>query len=305
VSVTANTRSGTQHPTFSYEFKGNGDVILTDLSQGTSGVVFGDALTGDFMIFDMAHDQVAAEIKKETGAERRIALPPGEYVVKKRLTDHLRMRRFSLAANRYYAVNEAVMERVEFADDYAKGVIVETAYERAQKTRLGLRAITIYQGFFSSNARSVLVPPLVMVGLGADLAPIWGARFGLEALVGGKQSEVLSLPGLNVGYDFFEAEFATSLMWQADLWMFSLNGGPRVSGMYFKRSFPHDDILVHHPQDHFGLTPALAGSIAFYPGDDRDLSFEVHARLGILPFSVDTNSTLLFGEVGLSVGYRL
>ncbi len=305
VSVTANTRSGTQHPTFSYDFKGNGDVILTDLSQGTSGVVFGDKLSGDFLIFDMKHEQVAAEIRKENGFERRIALPPGDYVVKKRLADHLRMRRFNLAANRYYAVNEDVMERVEFADDYAKGVTVETEIERAQKTRVGFRALAMYQAFFSSDARNVLVPPLVMVGLGTDLAPIWGAKLGVEALVGGKQNEVLTLPGLNVGYDFFEAEFAASLMWSASFSLFGASVGPRISGIYFKRSFPNDEILVHHPQDHFGLAPDLAGAFSFFPGDDRDFSMELHVHLGLLPFSVDQNRTLFFGEVGLSMGYRL
>jgi hypothetical protein len=305
VSVTANTRSGTQHPTFSYDFKGNGDIILTDLSQGSSGVSFGDALSGDFLIFDKGRDQVAAEIKKEAGAVRKLALPPGEYVVKKRLADHLMMRRFTLAANHFYDVNESAMERVEFQDDYAKGVGVRAEINREEGTRVWLRTLSVYQGFFSSSVRNDLFPALPLFGLAFDVGPFLGAKLGTEVLVGARSDLVLGISGLNLGYDFFEAEVAESLMWSTSFSDFSAAVGPRLAGLYFKRSFPHDDLLSKHTQDNFSLSPQGAGVLAYYPGEDRDFSIELHGRLGFLSFGVDHNQFLTYGEVGLSLGYRL
>lgn len=305
VSITASTRSGTQHPTYSYDFKGNGDIILTDLSNGTSGVQFGERLEGDFLIFDFAHDQVAAEIKKERGAERRLALPPGDYVVKKRLADHLRIARFNLADNRYYDVDETSMKRIEFEDDYAKGSVLRAELERSTGLRVSVRAAALYQTFLSKSARDELFPPILLVGMGIDFAPILGARLENELLLAGRNGQKLSLAGADIGYDFFEAQLGTSLLWGLRLGDFDLAAGPRLAAIYLRRAFPQDSVLARHVQDHFGLSPGIASSAAYNFGGDRDFSVQLAVRLGFLPFGVDENRALFFAEGGIFLGYRL
>jgi hypothetical protein len=124
-------------------------------------------------------------------------------------------------------------------------------------------------------------------------------------MLGGHSDSVLQLPGLKVNYDFFQLQVATSLMWTADAGPVTFLGGPRIAAIYMKRTFPSDSVLSQLTQDHFTLSPGLGGNIAFYPGEDRDLSIEAFGRLGYLPFSVDDNRWLLFGELGLTLGYRL
>jgi hypothetical protein len=302
VSVTANTRSGTQHPTYAYDLEGQGDIILTDLSRGTSGVVFGDALSGDYMVFDMRREQVTAEIAKKEGAARRLALPPGEYVVKKRLTDHLRMARFTLASDQYYQVDEGLMEQVAFEDDYAKGPAVEKVLDR-YRTRANIRTVAVFQSFFAKSARDELFPPLFLFGAGVELGPFIGAHLGLEVLLGGDGGNTLRLGDLALDYRFFEAEIAISMLWRLDAGDFAFYAGPRVSGIYFLRSFPNDPVLKDHSQDFFGISPALSAGALWFPL--TDFSVEVVARAGFLAYGVDDNRALFFSEVGLSLGYRL
>lgn len=305
VAVTLNTRAGTQHPTYSYNLQGNTDIVLTDLTKGSSGVVFPAAMEGDFLIFDIEHDSVAAEVKKVSGVARRIALRPGEYVLKKRLVDHLRMRRFSLAPDAFAEIDESRMERVEFENDYAKGSALVAAEMRERAMRGAVRLVVVHQSFFSAEARELYFPPANLFGVAMDLEPVFGARFTTEILLGGKGQQVLDLSSLSVPYDFFEAQLATSLLWGVELGMFELLGGPRLSGMYVKRSFPGDPVLSGHAQDHFTLSPGLMGVVAFYPGRDRDLSLELVGRAGFFSFGVDENRALFFGEAGVTLGYRL
>ncbi len=304
VSMTANTRSGTQHPTYSYDLEGQGDIVLTDLSKGTTGVLFPRDLEGSYLIFDRGRDQIAAEIAKTSGAERRLALPDGQYVVKKRLTDHLRMANFSLARGTYYTVDEGVMEKVAFEDDYAKGPAVRAALIRERATRGTLKGVVMYQSFFSSDARNDLVPPTALFGASLELAPLLSAHIGFELLVGGVKDQTLTLDGVSLPFDFFETQVAVSMQWHFGLGMFDLYVGPRLSGMYLRRSFPKDDDLKDYTQDFFGMSPALSGGVAFFPGDDRNFSIELATRAGYLAFSVE-NRSLFYGELGLMMGYRL
>lgn len=303
VSTTANTRSGTQHPTYSYDLEGQGDIVLTDLSQGTTGVLFPRDLSGSFLVFDRGRDQIAAEIVKAPGAERRLALPTGRYVVKKRLTDHLRMADFSLASGTYYTVDESAMDRVAFEDDYAKGAALRAAFFR-DRTRATLKGVVVYQSFFSADARRELVPPTALFGASLELAPLLAANIGFELLVGGTKDRTLDLDVIAVPYDFFETQIAVSMLWHAVLGPVDLYAGPRLSGMYMRRSFPEDEDLKERPQDFFGLSPAIAAGAIVFPGSDRDFSFELTTRAGYLAFSVD-NRSLFYGEVGALVGYRL
>ena len=255
VNVTAHTRSGTQHPTYSYDLEGQGDTIfLTNLSRGKSGIYFDEALQGDFLVFDMDRNQVAAEVAKKVGSPRRLALPPGDYALKKRLKDHLKMVRFELQNDQYYDVDEAKMEDVAFEDDYAKGAGLRRHLER-NRTRAGLRTLAVYQSFLSKDTRAELFPPVFLFGIGLELGPVLGAQIGLELLLGGTGNRGLSLGDIQVDYRFFEAEFGLSMLWRLHLGPFALYAGPRVAGLYLTRSFPSDAVLRDHRQDMFTLSP--------------------------------------------------
>lgn len=304
VEVTAGTRSGTQHPTYSYDLKGQGDVVLTDVSQGRTGLSFSADLQGRFLVFDLGREQVAAEIHKKAGATRRIALPPGQYALKQRLPEHLRMARFELLRHQTYPVDGTQMHDVAFEDDYAKGPILKAEYERRHPRRT-YEATIVHQRFLSSSARDTLFPALTLVGVTTRSGPSWGGgrlQFGL--LFGGQDNLVLDLGDLSVQQNFFEAQFAAGMMWRAKLGPLRLGVGPRLAALYMRRSFPGDAVLGQRTQDMLAFSPAVAGEAQFLLGDRGSFIIGATGRSGVLLYNVDDNRTLAYLEAGVFVGYR-
>src|SRR6185295_17115232 len=77
VADTAESAAGAQHPTFSYDLAGNGDLVLTDVGGRREGLYFPPAApVGVYYLVD-TRGFVAAEVVKAADAERLIALAPG------------------------------------------------------------------------------------------------------------------------------------------------------------------------------------------------------------------------------------
>lgn len=305
VATTASTRSGVQHPTYSFDLRGQGDIVLTDLSRGDAGVAFGADLEGRFLVFDLGRDRVAAEIDKRPGAGRRIALPPGTYAVKRRMTDHVRLARFTLASNATYEVQASRMSRYAFEDDYAKGSRL-VARLRRERTRFAVEGTIAYQSFLSSAARRELVPALPLYGVSTRVGPILGgADLQVDLLFGRRSGALLDLGALAVQQDFFQAEIGVGLLWRLRLGSFSVAAGPRLAALYFRRGFPSDPVLLDRTQDMLGLSPALAAETAYYFGADDTVSLALFGRSGVLLYSVDDNRALGYLEGGLTLGVRL
>ncbi len=299
VATTAGTRSGPQHPTYRFDLEGQADVVLTDVSQGRSGLVFGAPLSGRYLLFDRDRAQVAAEIDKTDGESRRLALPAGRYVIKKRMADHLLTDTFDLADGRFHWVDETRMQRVAFEDDPIKGL--QMAQRRPPRgVTVGVRAVGVYQGFFDRQTREDLFPALPMFGLAVEVDSIFGANVSLEVLGGARTGAPFRLDGLELRQDFWQLETAIGATWGMRLGEFSLHAGPRIAGQYMQRRFASDSVLSGTVQDHFGFSPAVLTAARWHPFDV--LTVELTGRLGVLLFGVDDNRALPYGEAGLSVG---
>ena len=299
VAVTAGTRSGPQHPTYRFDLEGQADVVLTDVSQGRSGLVFAAPLTGRYILFDRRRAQVAAEIDKVDGQARRLALPAGSYVIKKRLDDHLLTDSFELPDGQFHWVDEGRMQRVAFEDDPVKG-LRRTAEWNDRPLELDLRAVAVVQSFFTSSARDDLFPTLPMFGLAVETGPLFGAQLSIEALWGIRTGAPFRLDGLELRQDYWQIETAVAAAWGGRIGDFTLYAGPRLAGQYMQRRFPDDPVLNDTVQDHFGVSPAISGAVRWHP--TRSLTVGATGRFGLLLFGVDDNRALPFGEAGLSVG---
>ena len=299
VAITAGTRSGPQHPTYRFDLEGQADVVLTDVSQGRSGIVFGAPLSGRYLVFDRDRALVAAEIDKRDGQTRRLALPPGRYVIKKRMPDHLLTDAFGLPDGEFHWVDDRRMKRVAFEDDPVKG-LRQVARWNERPLSVDVQALAVMQGFLTADARDDLFPPLPLFGLRVELGPILGAQVAIEALFGQRSDASFRLDGLRLRQDFWQVETGLDVAWGGRIGDLALYGGPRLAGLYVQRRFPDDDVLRQTVQDHFGLSPALAGSARWYANDW--LSVGLIARLGVLLFGVDNNRALPFAEGGLTIG---
>ena len=121
VADTAESAAGAQHPTFSYDLAGNGDLVLTDVAVRHEGVYLPREAPGGVYYLVDGKGFVAAEISKADGVDRRVALSPGHYRVKRRLPDRLRVGDIDVPRGQLVALAEARLRDAPFSDDPVKG----------------------------------------------------------------------------------------------------------------------------------------------------------------------------------------
>jgi hypothetical protein len=71
---------GVQHPSYRFELKGEGDIVLADLNVRTSGIVLSEDIEGAVIVVDEGR-AVVADVEKPRGSTVVVAVGPGRYDV--------------------------------------------------------------------------------------------------------------------------------------------------------------------------------------------------------------------------------
>jgi uncharacterized caspase-like protein len=291
VGETAETRAGAQHPVYLYDLGGAGDVVLTELLPARGAMVFSRADEGVYVVLDSSRRAVA-EVAKPRGTERRLALAPGSYLVKKRDGDSLLLGDFSVG-DAPVEIADARLTRRPLSDDPQKG---------ASGPRWSMLGSFGGQFFFDQGARNGLFPPAVLGGvemaarddLGHDLA------WGLDLAVGGGQADV-HLPGVTAIPERFLELGGGASLWRdfglTDSLTFS--AGARIAFIYLARTFVGHPELP--PQNFFTLTPGLTASLSWQ--FSARFSAVARGRLNYLFYNVDQPKNLGYLEASLGVDY--
>jgi uncharacterized caspase-like protein len=291
VGGTAETRAGAQHPVYLYDLGGAGDVVLTELSPARGSLVFPAADEGLYVVLDGSRRAVA-EVAKARGGERRLALAPGRYVVKKREGDELLVGEVRVE-DAAVEVSDARLTRRPLSDDPQKG---------ASGPRWSMLGSVGGQRFFDEGARNGLFPPAVLAGvelaarddLGHDLA------WGIDVAAGGGSSD-LRLPGVSpIPVRFAELGGGASLWRDVGLTdSLTASFGARIAFLALWRTFPGHPELPN--QNFFTLTPGIETAFSWRLGER--FSAVVRGRLNYLFYNVDQNKSLGYGELAIGVDY--
>ena len=180
VSSTIGTRGGIQHPTYRFDLHGTGDVVLTRPGTPPSALTFAPAVDGHFVVFDLGRRVVVAEFHKSVGRSLKMGVAPGLYAVKKRESDNLLMQRVRASQGEVVTIDMSRMEKIAFADDYAKGQTITR--REAMHGRIGIRLSTQVsaQTFFSSPVRDAFLPNLALLQLKVDFDNLLRRHMGLR-----------------------------------------------------------------------------------------------------------------------------
>jgi hypothetical protein len=298
VADTAESAAGAQHPTFSYDLAGNGDLVLTDVATRREGLVFpSEAPAGTYFLVD-GKGFVAAEVVKATGAERRIALGPGRYRVKRRLPDRLRIGEVEVPRGQLVALSEAMLRDAPFSDDPVKGPSREATASWSIALGAG------YQNVFSAPSAG-LFPPAGLLGLEIALRDFFRRDWvwGLDAASGSARGQVVLPTNMAVlPYRFQELSLATSLLAE-----WSGGGrrrlipflGARMALLLMTRRFDDSEL----PPQFFGtLSPGLVAGARLRLGDSWALV--ARGRLHYLLYNIDaTNRSLGYWEAAALIQY--
>lgn len=204
--ASSRTLAGLQHATYREETRGLVDITLTWLAAGTRGLAAFPA-GHDYLILQGSREgAVLAEVGAHD-AQRRISLRPGAYFVRARAWGHLLEGRIAVRTGQLTTVDEAALERVEYARLVRKGGGLRA---RADRLELGY---TIRAPLWS-NASPCQGAAL---GWAADLPELsFGAR--LAACRGSATN-----PYLEATHDQLAAEARLTRAW--DLRSVSLGAG--------------------------------------------------------------------------------
>lgn len=230
VAATASTRSGAQHPTYAWDLHGAGDVVLTQPAGADLVLAFPDELAGRYFVVDLEKQVFVAEIDKARGAPSRIALPSGQYAIKKRLDTHLLMQRVSgREKGQVVVVDESRMEQVRFEDDYAKGTPIYATVDgkTVWSFSIGLGG----QWVFDDPSAGNLFPPLAFVQLEGRVKNLLAKNLvhSLD-LTFGTRENVVTPAGASIPTQYTQMQLGAALLYELPLFAgFSVAAGPRLA----------------------------------------------------------------------------
>ena len=298
VASTADSAAGPQHPTFSFDLAGNGDLVLTDVAERHEGLrIPASAPTGPYFIIDARGVVVAEAVKLE--AERLIALAPGAYTIKRRLADRLRIGAVDVEAGQISTVDETKFQNAKFSDDPVKGTGISSIFSR----HWSLSASGQYEAVFDrpTNAGGYF-PSAPLLGAEATLHNFFGRGFALSIDGGyGWTTGLVSGPLLGeLTYNYALITFGASLFYE---WFqgdrFIPFAGIHLSFNIMSREFT-DTALAK--QTYSTFTPGIVGGLKIRLS--KNVSVVARARVHYLLYNVDETRNLGSADFGALLDYE-
>jgi hypothetical protein len=302
VAETADTAAGAQHPTFSYDLKGNGNLVLSELGLGREGLYLPAAApAGMYYLVDAGRGVVAAEVMKVHNGDRVVALGPGRYKVKRRLADRLRIGELQVPPGRFVTLDEGSLRDAPFSDDPVKGARAELA------SRYNLSVGATMQAFLDADTRNSLFPPTGLLAVELQLRHFfrrdWVSAVDL-ALGGSRASLVTESAGAPLPFRFSEVNFGLSLFTEWPLWDGRLTPfvGGRLAYLLMSRKFEGEAAVI---PDQFLSTfsPGVLGGLRLRLGGG--FSATARTRIHYLQYNVEDNRSLGYWELGAVLAYDL
>ncbi|MDP1824753.1 MAG: caspase family protein [Archangium sp.] len=298
VASTADSAAGPQHPTFSFDLAGNGDLVLTDVAERHEGLrIPASAPTGPYFIIDPRGVVVAEAVKLEN--ERLIALAPGHYTIKRRLPDRLRIGSVDIEAGQVATIDETTFQNAKFSDDPVKGTGISSIFSR----HWSLSASGHYQAVFDrpTNAGGYF-PSAPLIGAEATLHNFFGRGFALSVDGGyGWTTGVVSGPllgNLAYKYDLITIGAALFYEWfQGDRWI--PFAGIHLSFNIMSREFT-DTALAK--QSYSTFTPGIVAGLKIRL--TKSVSVVARARVHYLLYNVDETRSLGSADFGALLDYE-
>lgn len=293
VADTADSAAGAQHPTFSYDLAGNGDLVLTDVAARHEGVYFPrEAPSGVYFLVDRA-GFVAAEINKSEGVDRRVALAPGRYRVKRRLPDRLRVGELDVGAGRLVSFEEARLHDAPFSDDPVKG---PGRVDLGARWSLGAGAT--YQSVFAAPGGASLFPTVGLIAVELALRDFLRRDWVLGVdLAAGSSSGTVTAVAAPFRFTELSAAASVSAEWPTRRGFVPFVGA-RFALLLMTRSFSGNS----YPGQFFAtLSPGVTSGLAWHAS--RRLALVARGRLHYLLYNVDGNRSLGYWELASMVSY--
>lgn len=115
------TLNGTQHPSYRYDLRGQGEVVLTDLRGGARAQLMIPAGLDVIVMRGSASGEVLAEARTPASAPGLLSLPPGKLFIRARAAQALFEQELTLRGGRLHQLSTEEMDRIELTRLARKG----------------------------------------------------------------------------------------------------------------------------------------------------------------------------------------
>lgn len=110
VVTTTQSWAGIQHPSYNFNIHGEGDIILADLNNQKTGIVFDKDIKGSITIYDKRNN-IISEFTKEISKTNRITLNPGSYTIINSDENTTFQNQISLPKNSFSIINKSHLRK--------------------------------------------------------------------------------------------------------------------------------------------------------------------------------------------------
>ena len=298
VASTADSAAGPQHPTFSFDLAGNGDLVLTDVIERHEGLrIPAAAPQGPYFIIDSRGVVVAETVKTE--AERMIALAPGQYTIKRRLADRLRIGTLDITTGQVATLDESMLQNAKFTDDPVKGTGIASIYSR----HWSLSAAGNFQAVFDRPTDAGgYFPSAPLLGVEATMHNTFGRGFALSIDGGyGWTTGVVTGPLFDPApYSYSLVTFGAALFYE---WFqgdrFIPFAGLHLSFNIMSREFTDASLAK---QSYSTFTPGIVAGLKVRLS--KNISVVARARVHYLLYNVDETRNLGSADFGALLDYE-
>ncbi|MBD3241233.1 MAG: hypothetical protein GF331_11655 [Chitinivibrionales bacterium] len=236
VASTMHSPGGVQHPTYRFEIKGEGDIVLADLNVHSSGLLLEEAIEGHITILD-TNRTVVADMTKQRGAPLLVALGAGTYEVLSRREGIVRRARSSVKKESVTRVGADALRRApvtadghsrakgELARDTYVGFTIGTGYRSMPQSAFDGRIEQDYGGYsgLGLETRPRLANHLVNTVIGIEWwiggRVMLGAELG-HAGAGDQESELTTRTD-----PITDRPYTCELSWRTTMDIYSLSPG--------------------------------------------------------------------------------
>jgi hypothetical protein len=256
VVKSSTSRAGVQHPSFDFDLRGAGDVVVTSPVKADTGLVLERGLAGDFLIVSRYSQEVVAEVTGRPGRSMHVALPRRSYVVKKRVRGGYLVGAVNLTWGGKKTLKRSSMRFVPYASAARKGRALEPLPPNEASALVSLRTGVASGNPFLLGARA---------GYRRAIRGAWfvgaAASFHRGTLSGPEVSAPTSAAGV-------EARGEYGLRWGR----WRLSGGAWLGGALIWQSFDGQE-------DRRSLTflGGLLAGVSWHVADPLVLHIEVRA----------------------------
>jgi len=295
---TRDQRRGSQTPTYAWDLKGTGQLVLTAPGRGAATLGFPAGLSGEFAVFDLERRAFVARVVLDGTERRSVGLASGDYIIQQRLPDHLEVARVRLSDGDRVELEQVGFDTVSYEDDVIKGAL-DAKSRRARRPELSA-TVGLTSRSYDDPADGVLDVPST-AGVGVDATATWtnGIRLGVDLT----QSSGAGAVRPDVAFSVGAAEattFTATAGWLTAPRVWRVGATAHLTRLSYVIDYPEYDL--GDPQSLRTMAPGLGVVLGVYPGS---MSIEARGRAHEVRYEVDgVPAGIRFADLSIHIGVR-